>query len=138
MKEKQNLNESGSFAGKTVAVLGLAFKANTDDIRYSAAINIIELLIKSGATINAYDPQATENMKQLFPDINYCSSALQAVTDADACIIVTEWDEFKTLDLQEVASVMNHKILIDARGIIDETQLQQLGFAYDVIGKRFV
>ena len=123
-----------SLEDKTVAILGLAFKANTDDIRYSPAITAIEMLIENGAHVRAYDPAATENMKKLFADIDYCTSPYEAVANADACIVLTEWPEFKALDLEKIASIMRSKIVIDMRNIFDRDQLKKLGFVYDTIG----
>lgn len=119
----------------TVAVLGLAFKANTDDIRYSPAITTIKQLLKKGAQVRAYDPAAMKNMQTFFPDIVYADSPYEAVRGADALIILTEWNEFKTMDLVQVAQLMNHQVVIDMRGILDLEKLQALGFTCDTIGK---
>ena len=123
-----------SLRDKTIAILGLAFKANTDDIRYSSAITAIKMLLDLGAHVQAYDPAATENMKRLFPDIVYCSSPYDAVVAADACIVLTEWAEFKALDLEKIASLMHAKIVVDMRGILDCNRLKTLEFIYDTIG----
>jgi len=100
--------------GKTIAILGLAFKANTDDIRESRAIPVIEGLIRKGAKIKAYDPMAMENMKKLFPDIKYCNSVEDALKDADACLIMTDWKEFEEIDFSQ----MKNKIVIEGRKIL--------------------
>jgi UDPglucose 6-dehydrogenase len=120
---------------KTIAILGLAFKANTDDVRYSPAITTIAMLQESGAKIQAYDPQAMHTMKHELPDITYCASIEQAVTGADAVIIMTEWDEFRTMDIGRIAQLVKHRILVDARNILDPELLRAHGFACDAIGR---
>jgi UDPglucose 6-dehydrogenase len=124
--------------GKTVAVLGLAFKAGTDDIRYSPSIRTIELLQDLGAYVVAYDPVATENMYKIFPDITYCSSAYQAAKDADAVIIMTDWDEIKHIDFARLKRLMHYPIIVDARNVINPEILKQLGFACDTIGQSYL
>jgi UDPglucose 6-dehydrogenase len=120
---------------KTIAVLGLAFKANTDDVRDSSAIKTIQSLLDHQVHIKAYDPEATKNMRVLFPDITYCTSLYEAVTGADAAIIMTEWDEFKCMDLVQVKSLMRQHYIIDARNILSPAQLQELGFIAESIGR---
>jgi len=100
--------------GKTIAVLGLAFKANTDDVRESRSIPVIRELIRKGAIVKAYDPMAMENMKKIFPDIIYCRSVKEALKDADACLILTDWEEFSEPDF----SVMKRKIVIEGRRVL--------------------
>jgi len=124
-----------SLEGKTVAILGLAFKANTDDVRCSPAIATINLLQDRGAIVKAYDPIATNNMCRIFPDIIYCSSPYVAATDADAIIIMTEWDEIKQIDFARIKKLMKQAIVVDARNIINPEVLKQLGFACDAIGQ---
>ena len=127
-----------NIAGKTVAILGLAFKANTDDVRYSPAIPTIEKLREYGVHIKAYDPEAMSNMCQLFPDITYCTSSYETVADADAIIIMTEWNEFKYLDLARVANLVKQRILVDARNLLNATELKANGFVFDNIGRPHV
>lgn len=121
--------------GKTVAVLGLAFKAGTDDVRYSPAITTINLLQKLGATVRAYDPIATDNMRRIFPDLVYCVSPYEAATQADAVIIMTDWDEIKQIDFARLKKVMNSAMIVDARNVVNPEVLKQLGFACDAIGQ---
>ncbi len=121
--------------GKTIAILGLSFKANTDDIRYSPAITTIKNLLENGAYVKAYDPIATENMRQLFSQINYCESLYATVTGADAIIVITEWDEFKYMDLEKIAGLVNNRVIIDARNIIDPDEMRRLDFTFDTIGR---
>ena len=106
----------GSLEGKKVAVLGLAFKNDTDDIRESRAIPVIRSLIEKKATVAAYDPLANENMRSIFPTIQYHKSAEEALRNADACLVVTEWDEFK--ELGDEFDVMKNKVVIDGRKVI--------------------
>jgi UDPglucose 6-dehydrogenase len=119
---------------KKIAVLGLAFKAGTDDVRYSPAIDTITALIEQGALVSAYDPQASENMCKLIPAVIYTSTAYEALDGADACIIMTDWPELKMLDLKQVAQLMKQKIVVDMRAILDRTELMALGFYVAAIG----
>lgn len=125
---------NGEVNGKVIAILGLAFKANTDDIRCSPSILVIKQLQDLGATITAYDPKAMYTTAQLFPTVRYCSCAYEAVTDADAILIMTEWEEFRHLNLKRIASLVRQPIIIDARNILDSDQVYKHGFIYDGIG----
>ncbi len=100
--------------GSIIAILGLAFKANTDDVRESRAIPIIKELLKRGAKIKAYDPMAMENMKKIFPEIEYCNSIEEAIENADACLILTDWKEFEEINFD----AMKRKIVIEGRRIL--------------------
>lgn len=141
--EKQKLNVvkhiydlvDGSIVGKNVAILGLAFKANTDDIRYSTAIPVIEKLLADGAIVKAYDPAAMDNMKELFPEAHYCSSVSEAITDADVVAVITEWEEFKQLDLSLMAQTVRCRNVFDGRNIWDPQELQTYGFNYINLGR---
>jgi len=124
--------------GKTVAVLGLAFKANTDDIRYSPAIPTIKILLQHGMIVKVYDPAAMHNMQQFFPTITYCSSVYEAVTNVDAIVIMTEWDEFKKMNISRISNLVNNRILVDARNILNPTLLKQKGFICDTIGQSYL
>ena len=104
--------------GKTIAVLGLAFKEGTDDIRDAPSIVIISELLKHNCKINSYDPKASNNMRKLYPDINYCRSASDALNESDACLILTGWDEFKKLSYKDFNN-MNSKIIIEGRKVLD-------------------
>ncbi len=118
------------FENKVVSILGLSFKANTNDIRYSPAITVIKELLENGIEIKAYDPKAIENMKKLFPSVSFFESPYEAVKNADCIIVLTEWDEIKNLDLQKIALLCNHKMLIDTRNIFKTENLKELGFNY--------
>lgn len=121
--------------GKKIAVLGLAFKANTDDVRYSPAITTIKKLQECGADVCAYDPVATDNMRKLIPDIVYCDTCDDALQDADGVIIMTEWQEFKELTVSDIANLVRQRVLVDARNIVDATELRNNDFAYAYIGR---
>ncbi len=120
--------------GKTIAILGLAFKANTDDVRYSPAITFIKRAREYGAHIKAYDPAACDTMKQVFPDLACGSSVEDTITNADAVVILTEWDEFKQLDLEKVKELVKTPIILDARNLLRVKKLEELGFRYENIG----
>lgn len=120
--------------GKTIAVLGLAFKGHTDDVRYSPAKDVISMLCAEYATVKAYDPEATANMQRELPNIIYCTSAMQAIEDADALIIMTEWPQFRHLDLAAIKTIMRSPIIVDARNLLSTELLQELGFSYATIG----
>lgn len=125
---------STSLEGLEIAVLGLAFKGNTDDVRYSPAKDVITMLLAEFATVKAYDPQAIPNMQRELPNITYCSSELEAIKDADALIIMTEWPQFKYLDLALVKSIMRSPIIVDARNLLSTDTMRELGFSYATIG----
>lgn len=119
---------------KKIAILGLAFKANTDDVRDSAAHDIIKGLLDKKATIKAYDPIANENMKKELPSITYSKSVYEAATGADVLVILTEWPEFKNLNFSILKEKMNNTIIVDARNILNSKTIKQLGFEYYNIG----
>lgn len=110
---------------KQIAVLGLAFKADTDDVRETKAAIIVEKLLDEGATIQAYDPKAMENFKELFPKIGYSKSAAEAMQGSDACLILTDWDEFKALKDSDFDS-MKSRIIIEGRRVLDRTKVNGL------------
>lgn len=124
----------GNLEGKTVALLGLAFKPNTDDIRDAKALEIIGYLKEHGATITAYDPVATDNMRLVHPDLDYAAKPLDAVVNADAVILVTEWDEFRFLDLRRMAELCKQPVLFDGRRAIRREDAESAGFEYFTIG----
>jgi UDPglucose 6-dehydrogenase len=120
---------------KTIAVLGLAFKPDTDDMRFAPSIDIIEKLQSDGAKIRAFDPQATRKAKSLFRDIKFCKDAYEAAKGSDCMIIVTEWSEFKELDLKKLKKLLKQPLIIDGRNIYDPHRLRELGFKYISIGR---
>jgi UDPglucose 6-dehydrogenase len=125
----------GGFEGKTVALLGLAFKGNTDDLRDSKAVDVARALIAEGATVRAFDPVAMENAKAILPELTYVKNAYEATTGADAVAVVTEWNEFKLLNFERIAKTVKTKILFDGRNLYDPHQVRRYGFAYFGIGR---
>ena len=123
---------------KTIAVLGLAFKPQTDDIRDSASTIIIPRLIKEGAKINTYDPVAMDNFKSLKLNINYFNNWQDAVRDADALILLTEWNEFRGIDLSELKLLLKTPIVLDAKNILSIQKLRSCGFKYDNVGRKAI
>jgi len=120
--------------GKTVSILGLAFKPNTDDIREAPSIKLIQELKTHNTRIKAYDPQANENMEKVFPDIIYTDSPLECLKDSDICFVLTEWEEIKQLEPKDFLNLMKTPIIIDGRGVFDPEKMKQLGFKYKAIG----
>ena len=126
----------GSVRGKTIAVLGLTFKPETDDMRDSPSLSILSRLAGDGAIIRAYDPEGMEQARPLLPDaINYCADAMDAVTGADALVLITEWNEFRALAPTRLAEAMRGRILIDLRNVYDPIAMRQAGFEYHGIGR---
>ena len=128
----------GSAAGKTVAVLGLTFKPNTDDMRDSPSLDIIPMLKEAGATIRAHDPEGMEEAKKLLgdEDIVYCTGPYDAAENADAIVIVTEWDAYRALDLNRLGELAPSKILVDLRNVYRPEALRASGFTYKSIGRK--
>ena len=125
----------GNIKGKTIAVLGLAFKPNTDDMRDSPALPIINNLIQLGANIRAFDPEAMDECTPLLPDITYCKDAYDCAQTSDALVIVTEWDQFRALDFTRIKTALNTPILVDLRNIYNPEEMANLGFVYSSIGR---
>lgn len=127
---------TGPVEGKTVAVLGLSFKPETDDIRESPAVNMIRNLIQNKAGVNAYDPIAGDNMKSAIPEITLFDSWESAVRDADAVVIMTEWNEFRGMDLGLVKKLLKSPVVLDTRNILNIEELKRLGFTFDNVGRK--
>ncbi len=127
----------GSVAGKTIAVLGLTFKPNTDDMREAPSLEIVPALQAAGAEIKAYDPILPGEARQMLPGIELCSDAYEAMRGADALVIVTEWDEFRALDLDQVKALLDRPVLIDLRNIYRPEDLIEKGFDYVSIGRPY-
>ncbi len=121
--------------GKTLGVLGLAFKQNTDDVRTSPAIDLCQRLEKEGAKLRVYDPQAMEKAKPLLPKATYVNDMDEVAEGCDALIIATEWPQFKKLDLDRVKKNLAHPIIFDGRNLFDVTEMEHLGFLYKSIGR---
>ena len=128
----------GSCKGKTIGVLGLTFKAETDDVRESSAIVIIEQLLKDGAIVQAHDPKGIPRFREYFDTIRYMNSAYDAAKGADALLVLTEWNEYRSLDLERIKQYMKNPYIFDTRNVIDVQELVKLGFKYDLIGKKTI
>ena len=126
----------GKLNKRTIAVLGLAFKQETDDVRESASIDMILGLIKKGANIKAYDPVANDSMKRIIPTIDYKLNWQDAVKDCDAVVIMTEWNEFRGMDLYELKKLMSKPIVLDTRNILNLAELKELEFTFDNVGRK--
>jgi UDPglucose 6-dehydrogenase len=124
----------GSLAGKTVAVLGIAFKPDTDDVRESPSLILIPMLQERGARVRAYDPHARENAEPLLPGIEWCESALEAADGVDVTVVVTEWNEFRALDLDALKRRMKGDVLVDLRNVYLPAQARASGFSHFGIG----
>ncbi len=126
----------GAVRGKTIAVLGLTFKPETDDMRDSPSLPIVSRLIGDGARVQAYDPQGMGQARPMLPDaVTYCETALAAAEGADALVVVTEWNEFRALDPARLAEIMRGRAVIDLRNIFDPDRLRAAGFTYHGIGR---
>ena len=126
---------SGSIRGKKIAILGLAFKANTDDVRESSSIDLIKFILNEGGFVNAYDPIANESMEKIFNDIHYSDNVYDAIDGVDALVIMTEWNEFRALDLNRIKKSMRNNYVLDTRNVMNMKELSELGFVYDNIGR---
>ena len=123
-------------SGKTIGVLGLAFKPNTDDMRFAPSIDIITRLQNEGAKIKAYDPKSVENSKRILKDVEYCRNPYDAAKDSDALLILTEWSEFRQMDIDKIKSLMKHPLIIDGRNIFDPLDMKAKGIKYVSIGRK--
>ncbi len=123
---------------KRIAILGLAFKPNTDDMRCAPSIDIIDRLKEEGAYLKVFDPVAMENamkIKPTFEGVTFCKDPYDVLTGADLLIIMTEWDDFKKLDMEKVKSLMRYPRIVDARNIYSHEEMEKLGFIYKSIGR---
>jgi UDPglucose 6-dehydrogenase len=136
---KINSYFNGDLKGKRFAMWGLAFKPNTDDIREAPALYMIDALTEAGATVHAYDPEAMPNVKQVVGDkIDFAESQYDALVNADALIIATEWSEFRTPEFEKISSTLKNKVIFDGRNVYDREQMKQLGFFYESVGREAV
>lgn len=126
----------GELDGKTIAVLGLSFKPDTDDIRESPALPIVSGLAAAGATVKAYDPEAMDACREELPDLEYCDSAYDAARGADALVIVTEWNQFRALELEKLSQLLNQSLVIDLRNLYEPEKMAAAGFRYISVGRR--
>jgi UDPglucose 6-dehydrogenase len=125
----------GPHHGKTVAVLGLTFKANTDDMRDSPSISIIQALQDAGIRVKAFDPEGMDQAKKVIDKVTYCSGPYQAVDGADAVVIVTEWDAFRALDLDRMKEVMSRPVIVDLRNLYSRDDVERHGLEYTAVGR---
>jgi len=136
-KIKGHFNQD--LSGKTIAVWGLSFKPYTDDIREAPALVNIKALLKEGAKVRAYDPEAMDNVKKVFQQpIELCEDEYQAAQGADALLIATEWPEFRAPDFKRLESLLKNKLIFDGRNVYDIEQMNTLGFTYYSIGRQQV
>ena len=124
----------GSLVGRRVALLGLAFKAHTDDMREASSLVLSARLLADGAQVTAYDPVAEKEARRLMVGVSFAGSPREALAGADACVIVTEWPEFAELDWRGVADLMQGKIVIDGRNLLDPDVVRKAGLVYEGIG----
>ena len=120
---------------KTLGVLGLSFKPNTDDMREAASIPIIEGLQKEGAQIKCFDPVAMEEAKKVLPDIKYCNDTYEVAKNSDALLFLTEWNQFRSLNLEKIKSLLKEPIIIDLRNIYEPRKMKEMGFKYISVGR---
>jgi UDPglucose 6-dehydrogenase len=129
----------GKIEGRKIAVWGIAFKPNTDDIREAPSLYIINELLKMGAEISVYDPEALGNLKKTFRDrVEYCEEMYQCLKDADALMILTEWSLFRTPDFDKIGSLMKERVIFDGRNLYNLDQITECGFYYSSIGRKTV
>ena len=121
--------------GKTIGILGLAFKPNTDDIRFAPALEIIRQLLKEGVLVKAYDPKAIEKAKVELPEVTYCSNPYEVAMEADGLVICTEWDEFRNINFEKIKNLMKRPFILDGRNICNKDKMISLGFEYLGIGR---
>lgn len=139
MHKKSHLSRIQQFVpdllGKVVGIWGLAFKPRTDDIRESPSLTLIEQLVEAGATVRAYDPEATENTRRVLPNIEYANTPYEAVEGASAVVVMTEWDVFRNLDFKRIKNVMEEPVVVDCRNIYNPEQVTSWGFDYVGVGR---
>jgi UDPglucose 6-dehydrogenase len=127
----------GGFRGKIIGVWGLSFKPNTDDMRDAPSVSIIRMLQNEGADVRAYDPVAMENARTILPALTLCDSPYSAAKEADAVFLLTEWNEFKQLDMARIRDLMRRPILLDGRNVYEPQQMREMGFIYRGMGRGY-
>ncbi len=138
MVEKLKNLIGGDFSGKTIGILGLAFKPNTDDVRESSSIEMIQSILDEGGKVKAYDPIANKSMQNIFPDLNYLQSWEETCDGVDAMVIMTEWNEFRGMNLKKLKKVMKTPLVLDTRNILSMDKLSEYGFQFDNVGRKTV
>mgnify|MGYP003333614856 CR=1 FL=1 len=135
MVEKINKACGGTVKGKTIAVLGLTFKPNTDDMRESPSLVIVPGLPNEGAKVRAYDPQGMQKAASFFEDVEFCNNPYETMNEADVLVIITEWNAFRALDLERVKMLLKKPVMIDLRNIYSPREMEQAGFHYYSVGR---
>jgi len=148
LKEVEKINESQKKAlikkiednlwivkGKTIGVLGLSFKPNTDDIRFAPSLDIVDALLKEGAKIKAFDPQAMEKAKKILKGVKFCEDAYETAKGADCLVVITEWNEFKELNFKKIKKMLKQPLVVDGRNIYDPAVMKKMGFKYICMGR---
>lgn len=135
MADKVIAHCGGSLEGKKVAVLGLTFKPNTDDMRDAPSIDIVPALRAAGAAVSVYDPEGIDEAKKVISDVTWCENAYETMPDADVLVIITEWNEFRGLDLGRVKSLMKSPSMVDLRNIYNPSEMANAGFDYESVGR---
>jgi UDPglucose 6-dehydrogenase len=125
----------GGVPGRTIGVLGLAFKPNTDDVREAPALELIEALLNAGAAVKAFDPAAMDQVAKLFPKVEMCKDAYAVAEGSDAVVLMTEWNQFRNLDLLRILHALRSPVLVDCRNVYDPVRMAELGFIYEGIGR---
>ncbi len=138
MVEKLKNLIGGDFSGKTIGILGLAFKPNTDDVRESSSIEMIQSILDGGGKVKAYDPIANKSMQNIFPDLNYVHSWEETCDGVEAMVIMTEWNEFRGMDLKKLKKLMKTPLILDTRNILSMDKLSEYGFQFDNVGRKTV
>jgi UDPglucose 6-dehydrogenase len=124
-----------NLSGKTVGVLGLAYKPDTDDMREAPSVRVIGILQEEGVHVKACDPQAVGNARKILKDVQYCETPYEAAEGSDALVIVTEWEEFKNLDLAKIKTLLRQPVIVDGRNIFDPVKMKEMGFDYHGMGR---
>jgi UDPglucose 6-dehydrogenase len=135
MARKVSAALGGELRGKTIAVLGLTFKPNTDDMREAPSIPLITALQDMGAKVRAYDPVGMEQAKTVIGNVAFCNDAYSCAEGASALVIVTEWEQFRALDFERLKSVMAQAVLVDLRNVYQPDEIARRGFVYEGIGR---
>jgi UDPglucose 6-dehydrogenase len=125
----------GSEAGKTIGVLGVTFKPETDDLRDAPALTILPVLAENGARLQVHDPQGMEAAARMFPDFQYVANAYEACEGADAVVLLTEWNQYRALDLARIRSLMRNPLFIDLRNVYEPERMREAGFQYVGVGR---
>jgi UDPglucose 6-dehydrogenase len=125
----------GDVRGKTIAVLGLTFKPNTDDMRDAPSLDIIPALQAAGARVKAYDPESMHEAGKVLTEVDCCDGPYHAIDGADAMVLITEWDQFRALDLDRVKKLMKSAVVIDLRNVYQPAEMERRGFSYSSVGR---